>query len=525
MKSLSFAIISLVLLSACSSSVAQFPLKSETIPVVTPTETLAPTPTQEAISSPTAELAHTPRSTPSPPLRPPSLPGPVVHEQPGSIYETFIQIPVGEDGIQYRGAGVEDMEPVGPNGLVVTADGVFVIGDVFGNRLLRFDADGNRLEDINLTPLGILNISDLVGAGNTLYILEISFKVLPERYRVNQLSAEGELVRQYDLPNGFHFEDGLYGLAIGYPVEGEAQVLVQLSAGAESVYFRVPDSPESLPEELQALSVYGSELSQISAGPGEIAVLGVGEQDFESRMTAGGTIFLLSARPDGSLYLSREDLLAWEPAISTDITIHYISPDGMPMGVARYPLKDWYFHLWRFLTVGPDGNVYGLITRERSVDVLRLNFYQHLDPLLSEAVAPAIMSVPPRLLPETAYDCNQVERLAPGSPEVLHILEEVLENFHRDLPTEYMGFEQVWSVDRLGEYAIIQGMVTPEESAILVVQLSERGFILVGRYAPSRPLPDLKNADVADYFRADLPGASPELFYCLDLSRFVGGSE
>jgi hypothetical protein len=277
MKSLFLALTDLVLLSACYSSVANYPLKSESIPLVTATETQALTPIQEPISSPTTELAHTPLSTPSSPFKHPSLPGPVIHEQPGPIFDTVIQIPVGEDGFQYHGAGVEDMQPVGPNGLVVTADGVFVIGDVFGNRLLRYDAGGNRLEDIDLTPLGILNISDLVGAGDALYILEISFKVLPERYRVNHLSTEGELVRQYDLPKDLHFEDGLYGLAIGYPVEGEAQVLVQLGAGAKNLYFRVPDSQESLPDELSALPVYGRDLSQISARPGDTAVLGIGE--------------------------------------------------------------------------------------------------------------------------------------------------------------------------------------------------------------------------------------------------------
>ena len=52
-----------------------------------------------------------------------------------------------------------DMEPLGPNGLVVTGDGMFVIGDVYGNRLLRYDPAGKRLADIDMTGLGILNIS------------------------------------------------------------------------------------------------------------------------------------------------------------------------------------------------------------------------------------------------------------------------------------------------------------------------------------------------------------------------------
>jgi hypothetical protein len=524
MKKLLFTMISLVLLSACAETATDVPPISETAPPAKATETIAPTLTLEPTHTPTSEPSQTPTPTPSPTLEPSLLAGPVIHEKPGPIYETVIQIPVGEDGIQYHGAGVTDMEPVGPNGLVVTADGVFVIGDVYGNRLIRYDTAGKRLDDIDLTRLGIQNISDLVGAGDALYILEISFKVLPERYRVNQLTTRGELVSQYDLPKGFHLEDGLYGLAIGYTAEGEALPLIELRP-AGSRYYQVPDSPESLPEALPALPVYGKDLRQQSAGPGELAVLGAGEQEFESRMTIGGMIFLLSARLDGSLYLQREDMVAWDPVITTDITIHYISPEGKPAGVARYPLKDWYFHLWRFLTVGPDGNVYAIITREKSVDVLRLNFYQQLEPILPGAAEPVVTGSPFTPSPEPKYDCTLIQHLAPDSPEAQQIVQEFLTNFQQDWPTEYMGFEQLWAVDRLGEYAVIQGIVTQEESDIIVVQQTQRGFVMVARYTSDKLLPGLRHSDVEEYLAAQLPDAPRELFHCLDLSRFLGERE
>ncbi len=182
------------------------------------------------------------------------------------------------------------MEPVGPNGLAVTPDGVFIIGDVDGNRLMRYDAAGDRLDDIDLTSLDILNISDLVGTGDALYILEISFKVLPDRYRVNKLTAGGELVRQYDLPEGYHLENGLCGLGIGYTADGATQVLVQSGTNAGSLFYRIPDSDEKLPEALPVLPVFGKPLRQEDANSGELAELAIDEQEFESRMTAGGTV-------------------------------------------------------------------------------------------------------------------------------------------------------------------------------------------------------------------------------------------
>lgn len=479
---------------------------------LTPAPELSPNPAPSII--PTLEL--------SPTSAPPALMSPVIHDQPGSIFETVLQIPVGEDGILYRGAGVEDMDPVGPNGLVVTPDGGFIIGDVNRNRLMRYDAAGRRLDDIDLTSLGILNISDLVGAGEALYILEISFKVLPERYRVNQLTTSGELVRQYDLPEGYHLENGLYGLEIGYSATGESQVLVQSGASAGSLYYRIPDSVEKPPEALPALPVFGKSLRREDANPDELARLVIDGQMFESRMTAGGTIALLSARADGSLYLQREDLVARAPAITTDLTIHYISPQGEPLGVARYPLMDWYFHLWRYLTVGPDGNVYALITRENSVDVLRLNFYQYLEPIQTGAAEPVVLNSSGLLSNQPLIECSQVVHLAPGSLDPQNIIQQFLDNFHHDWPTEYMEFEQVWSVDRLDDYAVIQGRVTDEENDIIVVQQTERGYAMVARHNSHDWLPGIRPTDVVEVFIAELPEVPPELFYCLDLSQILG---
>lgn len=513
-------LINLILLAACTLPPLTTGLPSESIDSTGTTGKSATPQVFEPTKTFTPEIAQATAPVLSP--TPSQLPGPVIHEQPGPIFETVIQIPVGEGGILYRGAGVEDMEPVGPNGLVVTSEGVFIIGDVFGNRLLRYDAAGNRLEDIELTSLGILNISDMVGAGDMLYILEISFKILPERYRVNRLTTGGELVSQYDLPKGFHLEDGLYGLAIGYTEDGEAQALVQVGAGAESLYFRVPSSSESLPEKLPALPVYGMNLRQENAGPGEMAVLALGDQEFESLVTQGGMLFLLSPGPDGSLYLQREDMVTWDPVITTDITIHFISSEGKPIGIARYPLMDWYFRLWRYLTVGPDGNVYALITREKSIGVLRLNFFRQLDPILAGAVAPRITHTSTSHAPEAEYDCSQIEHLAPASPEAQHIVQELLDNFQQDWPGEYMGFQQVWTVDRLEKYAVIQGAVTQEEKDIIVVQETDRGFSLAARFHNHMWLPGLRHSDIAAYFSKELPGAPPELFHCLDLRQFLG---
>ena len=85
-----------------------------------------------------------------------------------------------------------------------------------------------------------------------------------------------------------------------------------------------------------------------------------------------------------------------------------------------------------------------------------------------------------------------------------------------------MGFEKLWTVDLLGEYAVIQGMVTTEENDVILVRQTDRGYVLVGLYPPSQTQPDLKRAEIATYFGERVPDAPPELFYCLDFREFTG---
>ncbi len=525
MKKISILLMCSLFIAACARMVEVTP--SPTYPVSIATASVTPSPIVD--SAPLAIHTSLPKQTPTqvPPatLEPLVYPAPVIYDQPGPLYDAILRIPVGEDGILYRGAGVEDMQPVGPNGLVVTQDGVMIIGDVFGNRLLRYDLAGHRLADIDLAGLGILNISDLVLAGNDLYILEVSFAVLPERYRISQLTTTGNLVRQYDLPEGYHFEDGLFGLAIGYLPDGSEHILVQLDNADNSSYYTLPAEPDGMPEKLPARPVFGEDLQIQSAGQEELAVLSLGMQEFISQVTSGGTIFLLSARADGSLYLERDDLIAWDPIVTTDITIHYISPTGKPAAMARYPLMDWYFPIYRFLTVGPDGNVYALITRQESVDILRLNFYPQLEPQSPGAIKPSITNTKRNNLPEDSYDCSGIQHYLPDSSEAQQIVQSFTKNFLQTWPTEYMAFEQLWSVDQVAEYAIIQGMVTAEESDIIVAQATDRGYEMVARYTSHMVLPGFRHQDIGGYLLAQVPGAPEELFYCLDLSHFTGSGD
>jgi hypothetical protein len=152
--------------------------------------------------------------------------------------------------------------------------------------------------------------------------------------------------------------------------------------------------------------------------------------------------------------------------------------------------------------------------------------------VLTATVAPTFIPSPfpsptatpmPALLPTgvvtPTYDCSVVERIPPDSPEAQRIVQEFVTNFKARYPTEYMAIEELWAVDRMGEYAAIQGLVTTEESDVFVVEQTLQGFQMVARLGVTVPL--RSRYVIPEYFVEQLPGVPPVLFYCLDVSRFV----
>jgi hypothetical protein len=253
------------------------------------------------------------------------------------------------------------------------------------------------------------------------------------------------------------------------------------------------------------------------------ASLTFGDARFETGRTLDSALDILAANPDGSFYAVRGDLVADSPVLVGDQTIYFIDATGGPLGAARCPLAEWYFHLMEYLAVGPDGNVYALITRQDSVDVLRLNFYRDLEPLVQGAAEPVITQGSLEATPGPNCDCTLITHLPPDSPEARQIVAEFVDNFHQDWPTEYMAMEQVWGVDRLGEYALIEGAVTQEQSDVIVAGRTKRGYVLMADYVLTVPGP--RHSIIPEFLLSRVPEAPPELFYCLDLSRYLAEGE
>jgi len=304
-----------------------------------------------------------------------SAPAPlVIEEQAGIPYcETVLTIPVGEAGVAYRGVDTPGMEITGPNALAILSDSSMVVADLVGNRLLRYAPKGNLINIIDLYTKEIINIWDLVAFKDELILLEISLDVSPERHRVNRLTSNGKLLTSYDLPKGYRLQDGLTGIS----VDCEGQILLEIKGGQE--FYRLIDSTGT--PYLCNGKPYRVESTKLVADDVEL----------ETQLTAGfGGLKLLGVLADGSIYVVREDVVAQQPVITVDQTVHYMSADGLQLGVARVPIAEAYYYVMRNLAVGPDGYVYALLPRPDAVHIVRLKLFRSIAPLVPNAVAPLV---------------------------------------------------------------------------------------------------------------------------------------
>ncbi|MCS6906951.1 MAG: hypothetical protein RML93_03595 [Anaerolineales bacterium] len=343
---------------------------------------------QTSVLSPTPFVQ--PSLTPLPPTAPPPTltlsPAVEIREQPGPLYETLFSIPVGEGGVTYRGGGVAEMQTNGPNALAFTPDDALILTDPVSYRLLKYDLSGRFLSAIDLLSLDILNVVDLRASETGLVLLEISLNVAPPRFRVHRLSFDGELIATAEIPEGFRLENGLSGIA----VDCEGDIFLEIEGGFR--LYRLAEVLEKPADEV-APSEYRCQGKAYRAVRGDregTPILMAGDVALTTSLTTGfGGLGLLGVLADGSLYVTREDVLDLS-VVKVDKTVHYLDAQGHQRGVARFPLDEYFYYVLRSLAIGREGRVYALLPRSNAVEIVRLNFYHQLEPLLPNGVVPSV---------------------------------------------------------------------------------------------------------------------------------------
>jgi hypothetical protein len=381
------SLLCLVLLAGCAGPTPLLPVSPTLSPDAKPyTPTLAaallptPTPTDALLSTetavPSATLPPSPTITATPPV--------TIAAWPGPLYEVLFTIPANTGtGIRYRNLGVAEALVEGPNTFSILADGSYVIHDIVNKGIVLYSATGEFIRGIhfeNLLPAP--TAADLAASGEMLYVLQEPWGPLPAKYWLHELSSAGELLASYELPPHITMESGLTGLTVG----PDGSVLAEMEGGLRLIELLDASGRES------GLQSPGLTLNgQVYWAEG--AAGGAGEARFRTQLSEMGGMQILGINPDGSFYVVRQDVLT-RGSIQVDVTVHLLSPQGEQLAAARYPITEWLYPPRRFLARGPDGQVYGILPLRSGLHLIRLIFYERLDPFLPGAADPFVSAAP-----------------------------------------------------------------------------------------------------------------------------------
>jgi hypothetical protein len=392
-KSPSILILIVFLITACSPANISTNPKPNQEPTISTVLRVSPIATSSLPNTSTPQVSDgllaTPTSTPFPEKKPFPYIEPVIHDQTGDLYETIFSIPIDKESIfQY-----EELPGAifGPNGMAMTPDGTFIISyhTTSKNLLVYVDQKGSIIKTIDLDDLGISLVTDLRFRDDILYLLEITNE---GRYKIHYLLPDGSLIDSEEIPADFPSSSGepLARGEVSIAIDCELNVLMEVEGGYK--VYRFSDvlknpNPIELDEGIPCNGKYYSVL----AGDPSLTNIKAGEINYQTRLTTGfGGLSFLDVLADGSFYVVRNDVVS-EQAIQMDQTIHYVGADGAVRGLARVPLSEFFYSIRRNVVTSPStGEVFVLLPRPDSLDVVRLNFYKELPPLKAGGVSPEL---------------------------------------------------------------------------------------------------------------------------------------
>lgn len=349
-----------------------------------PTATVAP-----ATAVATSQLTTAPATPTNPPTVVPATPtsqptaAPAVTAtalaEDGTNHEVLFSVPQAENGITYRSEGVTEQQIVGPDGFAVAPDGSFWIADTMALRLLHYDAQGNQLA---IVPLDDADRSVMAVRASATDVWVLDLKPTPGF--LIQMAPDGTRRAQYILPAGYDLSSGLANMRL----DENGQLIVEKAF--DPFFSRlVPADGTLQPQPLDGLP-FGDQFFTTKAADfnnqdedhtrGEIRA---GDMLIEiDTDNALGGLQIIGFAPDGSFYTRMEEL-GPDNDFRVDQTMRHYAADGTLLGMARFPLDKQYIYVRQSMAVGPDGNLYAMLTRPDSVELVRVRFVDNVTSIFS----------------------------------------------------------------------------------------------------------------------------------------------
>ncbi len=309
--------------------------------------------------------------------------------------EIIFKIPVGDEGIHYEGADNPDVLTWGPPAFTVAPDGTYWIADTPDDHLLRFSQEGKLLDKIFIGDF-VTGAGDLEVTSSGIWVLDVA-SIPP---KVVQLNHNGKIISLHHLPKGLWLEDGLSGISIG----SDGSLIVEC-IGGHAITQLITSGGEIKLEELEGYefqgkvySAYPADMREKDTSEGYILA---GDKRIDVAVTNDlGGLSILHINSDGSFYAKVVELVLHN-TFQVDQKVYHYNATGTLIGMARVPLAERYTSVEHGLAVGPDGEVYALITKPDSGEIRRLEFNANLLPILpqiaiddSESTGDAVTSEP-----------------------------------------------------------------------------------------------------------------------------------
>lgn len=307
------------------------------------------------------------------------LPAPATQTAPTAQqahYETLFTVPVGSGSVEYA-PRMPEIERWGPKAVAIAPDGSFVIANTYRVNLLRYSATGNLLQTIDLSTVA-RGITDLKVTPAGIFVLDSAAQE-PVVFHIN---PQGRIVGKHLVPAALRA--GLSGLALGsggdllLEHEGKIKHRLLQANGQPAGYSQAAPEVGGQP-----LVIGRPDWS--SASTHGRAKLMVGSKQIEIRVPHMlATPRLLGSASARSFYMIVEEVTHNdEGAMQIDLTLRHYNADGQLLGMTRYPLAEQAVAVDHPFAIGRDGAVYGLLTREDHVAVVRFGFTPALEPILS----------------------------------------------------------------------------------------------------------------------------------------------
>ncbi|HET7287788.1 MAG TPA: hypothetical protein VFI71_09975 [Pyrinomonadaceae bacterium] len=294
---------------------------------------------------------------------------------PASIVLT---VPVGEGGITYADAEVEELEPWGSSAFEITDDGTYLIADAVGKRILRYRADGSQLPAFPVKD--VVGITDIAASLENIYLLDKS-SAIPSIVR---LSNEGVVEAQTPstLIAGLKSRAAMKDLS-GVATAADGDVLLEFEPGVEMRRFNnVRALDRSLRGNNYSVSVPTLQRQLVDGGKG--SVLRNGSPFIEIKVdNLLAELRVLTVNSAGEIFVVVDEIVPTSQ-VDVDETVRRYRADGTLLSTARVPIHDMYFQVANNLRVNQQGEIIAKVPRRKDTVFVKLKFESELAPILTK---------------------------------------------------------------------------------------------------------------------------------------------